>query len=98
VNASNPWEQNARALKTGKLVLALDALCPQFGLDPMRRPLEVAQRLRAAMPKFWDDLAAWAKCNAPSPLTRREVIGIYLSRASENQRRAEPEPTVHGEF
>jgi hypothetical protein len=88
--AMSPFERIGRAAKVAKYVRAIDRACVSLGIDPVREPLAVALRLRAALPGFWTDLAKWAECYPPSPFTRREIVGEYVARARENGRRAEP--------
>ena len=87
--ATNPYERVARAEKVAKLVRAIDLTSRSIGMDPIRSALEVARRLRAQSLSFWTDLAKFAGCNVPSEFTQREIVGVYLARASEARKRAE---------
>jgi hypothetical protein len=91
----SPYEQAGREKKANALVRVIDLVAADVGIDPIRDPLRVVDRIKVHGddPAWWAMVAKAAEVKPPTDatlagLTVRAVIGIYLERAASNRRRA----------
>lgn len=89
----NPFEQAARYRKVQALVITIDGIAIEKGVDPLRDPAEVVRRLKLMPPSWWVAVSKRAHVNPPSDLTAhgltiKAVIGSYIARIGEGRRAA----------